>query len=660
LIRWLSVCLVGGAAAIAAVVLSLGSSTAASRASAVSVKASPNPSTSGQQVTISGRVRPASRGMPVLLWQRAGKSRHYHVVARTRTVAAGRFTIKTRPQTNRHWYVTASGAKSRTIDERVHAAVTLTPAGVTADSGTPIGLGGTVHPGPRGEQVLIEQQNGNGWQVIARPRLNGSSSFTTAVTFNQGGPVKLRARVSSNRDNVKSFSPVVTITVLVGIHKIQHVVVIMQENRSFDTYFGTYPGVMGAVTGSTCIPNPANPATPLCAFADHADTNYGGPHGQGSATADMDCTDPVFHTGCKMDGFAGQAEKGQACGSDPNNPNCSPCTGTGQARCVDVMGYHDGSDIPNYWNYAKDFVLQDQMFEPNASWSLPQHLYQVSEWSAFCTDPANPYSCTNDIQNANRPGAPLDTTPLYAWTDITWLLHKYGVSWNYYVMNGTEPDCEIDTQMTCSPVPQNYKTPGIWNPLPHFTDVQQDGQLGNVQSLTNFFTAAKAGTLPAVSWVDPSGKVSEHPTNLVSAGQTYVTGVINAIMQSPDWNSTAIFLSWDDWGGFYDGAVPPALDGNGLGLRVPGIVISPFAKQGYIDHQLLSHDNYNKFIEDDFLSSQRLDPATDGRPDPRPDVREANPSLGDLTSDFNFNQDPRPPVVLPVCPATALQPTPVC
>jgi len=192
---------------------------------------------------------------------------------------------------------------------------------------------------------------------------------------------------------------------------------------------------------------------------------------------------------------------------------------------------------------------------------------------------------------------------------------------------------------------------GHLEPLPHFTDVKQDGQLGNVQSLSNFFSAAQTGTLPAVSWIDPNGKVSEHPPALVSAGQTYVTGLINAIMRSPDWSSTAIFLSWDDWGGFYDHVLPPVVDQNGYGLRVPGIVISPYARSGYIDHQVLSHDAYNKFIEDDFLGGQRLNPATDGRPDPRPGVREANPLLGDLTADFNFNQQPTPPMILPVHPA---------
>jgi phospholipase C len=134
-------------------------------------------------------------------------------------------------------------------------------------------------------------------------------------------------------------------------------------------------------------------------------------------------------------------------------------------------------------------------------------------------------------------------------------------------------------------------------------------------------------------------------------GQAYVTRLVNAIMRSPDWRSTAIFLVWDDWGGFYDHVVPPRVDENGYGLRVPGIVISPYAKRGYIDHQTLSFDAYVKFIEDDFLGGQRLDPRTDGRPDPRPDVRERSPVLGNLVRDFNFRQKARHPLIRRPYPA---------
>ena len=204
--------------------------------------------------------------------------------------------------------------------------------------------------------------------------------------------------------------------------------------------------------------------------------------------------------------------------------------------------------------------------------------------------------------------------------------------------------------MTCIPKAQSAGTPGIWNPLPWFDTVREDGELGNIQTLSNFYKAAQDGTLPAVSWITPDGDVSEHPPALVSDGQTYVTGLINAIMQGPDWDSTAILLAWDDWGGFYDHVVPPSVDENGYGLRVPGLVISPYAKQGYIDHQTLSFDAYAKFIEDLFLGGQRIDPSSDGRPDPRPDVRENASQLGDLLQDFDFSQSPRPPVVLPEHP----------
>src|SRR5690349_3554084 len=130
----------------------------------------------------------------------------------------------------------------------------------------------------------------------------------------------------------------------------------------------------------------------------------------------------------------------------------------------------------------------------------------------------------------------------------------------------------------------------------------------------------------------------------------YVTSVINAAMRSPDWSSTAVFLAWDDWGGFYAHVRPPKVDGSGYGLRVPGLVISPYARHGYIDHQTLSFDAYVKFIEDDFLGGQRLDPKTDGRPDPRPDVRESASQLGNLVNDFDFNQSPRAAQLLSTSP----------
>jgi len=445
------------------------------------------------------------------------------------------------------------------------------------------------------------------------------------------------------------FTPTLPLTSLPGggasssaagdpIHKIKHVVVIMQENRSFDSYFGTYPGADGIPmtdgVPTVCVPDPRSGAC-VRPYHDGADVNGGGPHGQIAARADVN--------GGQMDGFVAQSQRGQRTCIDPNDPACSH---TAQS---DVTGYHDAREIPNYWDYAQHYVLQDRMFEPNASWSLPQHLFMVSEWSALCSTAGDPSSCSNALQNPQLPpdfGPRGHPAPDYPWTDLTYLLHQQSVPWGYYVFNGSEPDCQNDESVSCAAKTQNAKTPGIWNPLPYFDTVRQDGELGNVQTLGNFYTQAAAGTLPAVSWINPNGRVSEHPPGAVSAGQTYVTSLINAIMRSPDWSSTAIFLTWDDWGGFYDHVTPPRVDQNGYGLRVPAMVISPYSRPGLIDHQTISQDAYVKFIEDDFLGGQRIDPATDGRPDPRPDVRENAPQLGDLRADFDFTQPPQPPLLL--------------
>ncbi|MDQ2754724.1 MAG: phospholipase, partial [Actinomycetota bacterium] len=150
--------------------------------------------------------------------------------------------------------------------------------------------------------------------------------------------------------------------------KIKHIIVIMQENRSFDSYFGTYPGAAGLPMTNgqptSCVPDPRTPGQCVKPYVDHADVNGGGPHGQTNATADIN--------GGQMDGFVAQAERASKGCTDPNNPACA------NSRVGDVMGYHTQSDIPNYWSYAKNFVLQDHMFEPNASWSLPSHLFMVS------------------------------------------------------------------------------------------------------------------------------------------------------------------------------------------------------------------------------------------------------------------------------------------
>jgi phospholipase C len=425
-----------------------------------------------------------------------------------------------------------------------------------------------------------------------------------------------------------------------GLHKIRHVVIVMQENRSFDSYFGTYPGadgIPGLAGNPGSVPCSQDPKTGTCVepYHDTSDKNYGGPHTTAAANGDI--------ANGSMNGFEARARNALAgvC-KNPDNPNCV------LGADPDVMGYHNAEEIPNYWAYAHHFVLQDHLFESESSWSLPSHLDLVSGLSAVCSVHGDPMSCSPTLVAPFGATGGTDPTD-YPWTDLTYLLHRYHVSWRYYVGAGRQPDCTRG-RIFCEAPRQSSATPGIWNPLLRFDTVRADHQLGNIRPVSDFLATAAAARLPSVSWIVPSQRVSEHPPGLVTAGQTYVTDLVNAVMASKDWRSTAIFLTWDDWGGFYDHVVPPVVNGESWGLRVPGIVISPYARKGYVDHQPMTFDAYLKFIEDDFLGGQRLDPTTDGRPDSRQSVVENAVELGNLESDFDFSQAPRQPLILPLRP----------
>jgi phospholipase C len=417
-----------------------------------------------------------------------------------------------------------------------------------------------------------------------------------------------------------------------GIHKICHVVVIMEENRSFDSLFGTFPHADGIPmrhgVPTVCVPNGVGQCVRPFLDPSGADDS-GGAHGALAGRHDVD--------GGRMDGFirVTDPELIRACRRDRRSPACV------HLRKPNVMSYHDGSQIPNYWNYARNFVLQDRMFEPNWGWSLPAHLWLVSGWSAECSNPYRARTCTTSL--GRGPAAPLRRYPhgpLYGWTDLTYLLHKHRVTWASYVERGPAPDC-LAGPIHCYTRLKGSRTPGFWNPLPDFTDVRQDHErAASHEPLSSFYSAAADGSLPNVSWVTPDWADSNHPGAPIGEGQAWVTKFVNAVMNGPDWKSTAIFLAWDDWGGFYDHVKPPVVDSSGYGLRVPGLVISPYARSGFVDHQVLSFDAYLKFIEDDFLGGRRIDPKSDGRPDRRPDVRE-NAKISRATSTSGRSRDAR-------------------
>lgn len=259
-----------------------------------------------------------------------------------------------------------------------------------------------------------------------------------------------------------------------------------------------------------------------------------------------------------------------------------------------------------------------------------------------------------------------------AWATLPYLMDKNSVTWKSYLAIGAEPDCS-PAQQTCNTAVQNATTvPSIWNVLPYFTLSQ--GQTSayvaaHVQPLNQLFVDINAGNLPSVVWATPSQNVSEHPQAKPKDGENYVATIVNAISQSQYAQNTVILLNWDDWGGYYDHVLPPTsqkfnqnlgtvTDIYGWGIRVPLIVIDAYAKPSFIDNQYMSHDNFLKFIEDIFLNSARMDPATDGFPDPRPFVAEAittvtdpgtgtTHTVGDLLNDFDFSQAP---TALPVLP----------
>jgi phospholipase C len=341
-----------------------------------------------------------------------------------------------------------------------------------------------------------------------------------------------------------------------------------------------------------------------------------------------------------MDGFIEALQIiGNACRVNPARDGCAEAK-PGPGRTPDVMGYHTADEIPNYWAYARAYTLQDRMFAPTDSWTLPAHLYLVSGWSARCAVRTDVSTCRTDTKRPNRGWVPAEGAPRpYLWADITWLLYKHGVSWAYYVGPGTciKPPCGGEV---------GPKTNPIYNPLPGFKTVEVTKQFKNIRPHRDYFASAATGTLPSVSWVVPTYRRAEHPPDNIAHGQAWVTRVLNAAMQGPAWLNTAIFLTWDDWGGFYDHVKPLKVDEAGYGIRVPGILISPWARPGFIDHQTLSSDAYLKLIEDRFLGSRRLDPLTDEWWDPRPTVRENVPQLGDLQNEFDFSQPPIPPLIL--------------
>jgi phospholipase C len=234
-------------------------------------------------------------------------------------------------------------------------------------------------------------------------------------------------------------------------------------------------------------------------------------------------------------------------------------------KSVDTMGYYDGTDIPNHWAYAQHFTLCDHFFSSLAGPSLPNHLYMVAAQSGGVVD---------NLKNPPTGGFNFPT--------MAELLGAHQVGWKYYI--GMDP--------------QAFH---LWNPLAGFKSFMSSQELrSHLVSSDQYFRDLRDGTLPAVAWIVPNFDESEHPPADIQVGMWYVTDLVNALMKSPYWQNTALVITWDDYGGFYDHVAPPQVDQYGLGPRVPALIVSPYAHAGFVDHTPYEFCSVLHFIEDQF------------------------------------------------------------
>jgi phospholipase C len=384
-----------------------------------------------------------------------------------------------------------------------------------------------------------------------------------------------------------------------GINKIDHVIYVVQENRSFDNYFGTFPGADG-FPPDTCLPK--LPGSAACVRPFHM------PKGQPACdlSHEWEVAHAAYDAG-RMDGFV-WAE------------------GTAY-----TMGYYDERDIPNYWDYARHYTLCDRFFSSLNGPSLPNHLYTVAAQSG---------GLVVNVFTIRAVDEAMDDADGFSFATMVNLFSKAKISWKYYVETQPVPAPPGPYQPTARSASNEFPDPkkfSLWNPLPAFGEIRRDPDtMAHLVDLKEYFNDLTHGSLPEVSWITPDFNDSEHPpepTAPVAQGMWYVTHLLNALMQSPYWKDTVVFLTWDDYGGFYDHVPPPLMDAFGYGPRVPTIVISPYAKPGYISHEAYDFTSPLKFIEERF-----------NLPHLTPRDHHAN----DMQDAFDFNQIPDAPLVIPI------------
>ncbi|MBN1147850.1 MAG: alkaline phosphatase family protein [Anaerolineales bacterium] len=367
---------------------------------------------------------------------------------------------------------------------------------------------------------------------------------------------------------------------------IEHFIFLMQENHSFDNYFGTYPGADG-FPPDTCIPvDPFDESNTVCIEPFRIGEN------------DVQLDDPdhsenthqLQYNQGRMDGFVYALNQRNQDGRL-------------------AMGYYDKQELPYYWNIADNYVLFDRFFSSAAGGSFINHVYWVAGAPGIAED-------DGDLQ------AVLAETPT-----IFDRLEEEGISWKFYVQN-YEPNL---TYRTVDQYPGNRASQVVWAPLLNFDRFIDDPQLSShIVDLDEYFDDLANGTLPQVAYMVPSGP-SEHPPSSLKSGQRFVKSLIQALMQSQYWEKSAFLWAYDDWGGWYDHVPPPQVDDYGYGFRVPALLVSAYARQGYIDSTALDYTSALKFIEDNW----GLEP-----------LAERDAQANSIIQAFDFTQPPRQAVIV--------------
>lgn len=389
---------------------------------------------------------------------------------------------------------------------------------------------------------------------------------------------------------------------------IQHVIVVMQENRTFDNYFWTYPGQVG-YNASLCMPlNPRQPSAGCMKPRLATSTALSGdlPH-------DYVSTGVALQNG-SMNGFLAAAK---------DNPN--------------VMTYYDSGALPNLWSYAQHYVLADEFFSSAKSYSQPNHWYMIAGNSPQVSVFQGQAQEQKDCYDAKTHSLTMSTCAYINEAQeiqtIADEMNQNGVSWKYY-------DTPIPAGATLAEAVSGNchgcNAYAYWNPLQAKNSTYMDpAYTGKMAPRSQLLRDIGNGTLPQVSWVIPSAPISDHPPANVALGMWWITDVLNAVMGSQYWKNTAVFVLWDDYGGFFDTVAPPTVDGYGLSFRCPALFISAYVKPG-LDHTTYSFESTLKFIEWRFNL-----PSLTGR----------DASANNVLDAFNFTQSPLAPDIIPLTQA---------